>query len=91
MSNTFSLEELKDRLVIPEVTPTKTINDIYAEKKSSFPEGVLLGVSLHTPMKAKDIRALLNRKVVGVETFAVGDEVELSTASLVFSIKSYED
>lgn len=84
MSQSFPLEELKDRFV--EEKPT--INDIYATfppRKSPYPDSSILTVTLDTPMKAKDIRALLNKKVIAVETFAVGDEVELATASFVFS------
>ena len=89
--NSFPLEELKDRFI---EEPKPTVNDVYREyppRKSPYPDSTLLTVTFDTPMKAKDIRALLNKKVIGVETFAVGDEVELSTASLVFSTKSYED
>jgi hypothetical protein len=95
MSDYFPIEELKERVAFLEAIPeivadpevVKTINDIYAKKWPStiYPEGTLLTVTLDTPMKAKDIRALLHKKVIGVETFAVGDEVELATASFIFS------
>lgn len=81
MSQSFSLEELKDRFV-EEKSPIEEKSPVY---KSPYPESSLFTVTLDTPMKAKDIRALLNKKVVGVETYAVGDEVLLSTASFVFS------
>lgn len=84
--NTFtSFEELKDRFV---EEPKPTMNDLYANylpRKSPYPDSSILTVTFDIPMRAKDIRALLNKKVIGVETFAVGDEVELATASFVFS------
>jgi hypothetical protein len=51
----------------------------------------LLVCKLDEPLKAGFLRSLVGRTIVGVETFAVGDERELDSVGLLLNTPEPED